>query len=70
MTYQIIVYCWEMEEETPASIIELKVKENAWFLFHRYMEIAPDGRENIKLIELYEMNTSKNESVQLAACMF
>jgi hypothetical protein len=70
MNYQIIVYCWEMEEETPASIIELKVKENAWFLFHRYLEIGPDGRENISIVELWENNTSENKSVLLAAYQF
>jgi hypothetical protein len=70
MNYQIIVYCWEMEEETPAAVIDLKVKENAWFLFHRYLEIGPDGRENIRIVELWENNTSENKSVLLAACQF
>lgn len=70
MNYQVIVYCWEMEDETPAVIIDLKVKENAWFLYHRYLEIGPDGRENIRIIELYENNISENKSVLLAACQF
>ena len=70
MTYQIIVYCWEMEEETPASIIELKVKENAYFLYHRYLKIGPDGRENIRIIELWENNVNENKSELLAACQF
>jgi hypothetical protein len=68
MVYQIIVYNWD--EETPSAVIDLRVKENAWFLFHRYLEIGPDGRENISIVELYETDIKNNVSKQLAACQF
>ena len=68
MFYRIIVYRWD--DETPAAVIDLQAKENAWFMFHRYLEIGPQGAENIELIELYEMDESKNEIRQLAGCHF
>lgn len=68
MFYRIIVYRWN--ENTPSAVIDLNVKENAWFLYHRYFEIAVQQSENINLMELYEMNTEKNTSVQLSACSF
>jgi hypothetical protein len=68
MIYRIIAYCWD--NETPAAVIDLQVKENAWFLYHRYLEIGPDGRENIEIIELWEINQAENKSVQLSGCYF
>jgi hypothetical protein len=68
MAYQIIVYCWD--EETPAAIIDLRIKENAYFLYHRYLEIGPDGRENIRIVELYETDIRNNKCARLAACQF
>lgn len=68
MNYQIIVYCWD--EETPAAVIDIREKTNAYFLYHRYLEIGPDGRENIRIIELYECNIKENKSELLAACQF
>ena len=68
MLYRIIAYCWD--ENDPVAVIDLKVKENAWFMFHRYLEIGPQQAENINLIELYEIDENKNESRQLAGCQF
>ena len=68
MIYRIIAYCWDSKE--PAAVIDLQVKENAWFLYHRYLEIGPQQAENIEIIELWEINNDKNESIQLSGCYF